>query len=696
MATIGVIHADANKYLHNRKRELSILRPFQESGFDVTWAKERVYGGTRISVYFLKPNHALVEAYGFEYEIVLAYSQYRLVESRTLRAVDHVFSSDPAKGRVEPMWFFLASEASDTLEWVSSYLTEHKESRIIVPFSANELAGKNENEWIVRRSLQDHFLSLDRFKYTLPLKEDTYFFGRSKEVGGLVDLCRRSENAGLFGLRKTGKTSVLLKLKRILESDVKHSFELIDAQNSSVRRRRWNQLLEYISRKLFSRESLKLELDFNELDAPDHFFESINIYLKNSKSERLTIAFDEIEWLTPKTARDKHWEDEYLDFWQAIRTTQTQIPGMNIVIAGVNPSIAEESRFGEYQNPLFGIVTPIFLAGMTEAEASEMIKKIGKIMGLNFSEEAMEYLYSQYAGHPLLTRLACSNVGEIAKTNGESFPFKVQKNRLIKDQNLRDTELVFYVRHVVDELERFYPIEYNLLEMLATDDYQGFKDATIGADKAAHLFRYGVVSNPVYPFITYSVLRDYVSIENARREGRPWRVKLIPGTERLNFIRLRLKDISEDLRNLERLIKLNSKPLIFGANSFPEAEKLFTIVPPEDEVGLGSALSVLNKCFVESIENYGQSIHSKKYFWSEIKNEFPCLHEALHRIKVYRHNSHHLELVPGVEVSLRIFLEKDLDDALSSSQEKYWALFQRCLDELFQGIQKETARLESV
>lgn len=692
--TKGTIDHRASGFLQQQGRIRNILRPFQEAGFDVTWANQRVYQGTQIAVCFLRPSADLCDAYGFDYEVIFVYSKYSAVEPRTLRAVDHVFSTDPAKGRVEPMLFFLVAEAQGTPQWVASYLAEHRESRIVVPFSASEIAEPSANQWTVRNQLHQHFMMLDRFKYTLPLKEDTYFFGRTGEVGQILDLLRRSENAGIFGLRKTGKTSILLRLRRLLEGEQKHAVEIFDAQEPDVRKRNWHELLEYVANILLKRIGRERTDRFTEINATKLFRETIKSFLSHTNWNGLTIAFDEIEWLTPQTARDRHWDEQFLEFWQVIRSVQTDTPRFSIIVAGVNPAVAEESRFGAHQNPLFGIITPIFLRGLVDGETKELVQKIGKIMGLNFAEDAVAYLIDQYAGHPLLTRLACSNCAELAKMSGEQFPIRVSKSRLEKEKTLRDTELIFYVRHVVDELERFYPKEYGLLEQLALGDYQGFKAASPGSQSAAHLFRYGIVSNPEYPFITYAVVRDYVALENARREGRPWRYKLVAEVERTQFLHLRLKDIAEDLRDLERLIKLHNLPLLFGPNSFPEADRLVQISVPHDQDSLGAALSILNRCLVESIERYGNSIGNRNYFWSVIKDQYVDLHQALHRVKVYRHNSHHLELLPGVEEVLRKFLELDLDDAIAGSTERYWWILQRSLDELFQSIQRESSKLE--
>ncbi|TLS17961.1 MAG: hypothetical protein FDZ72_11665 [Betaproteobacteria bacterium] len=689
----GTIHDSVKLFIAKHKREADLLRPFLKAGFDISWANERTYQRTDITVFLLRASPELSEAYGFEYELVLAYSRYDSIEPRSIRAIEHVFTSDPAKGRVEPLLCFLISEAPDAEEWVSSYLLENRESRIVIPFLASTLADQKADAWTVRNQLQKHFLLLDRYKYTLPLREDTYFFGRTHELGQILDFSRRSENAAVFGLRKTGKTSLLWKLARILGKDTKHRVEVFDAQSPSLRKRRWHEALAYIAKRLSEAISTISFPQFSELDATDDFLSVIKQVIASSALERITLVIDEIEWITPGTAANKHWDSDFLEFWQAIRTAQSTYPKFNVILGGVNPAIAEESRFGEYQNPLFGIVTPIFLKGLPDTESAEMVQKIGKIVGMKFDSSALDSLFSQYAGHPLLTRLACSHVAQMGQIAGEAFPLKVTKGRLDKQQKLRDGELVFYVRHVVDELERFYPEEYKSLESLAVGDYQGFQQAALHSKACAHLFRYGVVSAPEHPYVTYSVLGDYVAIENARREGRPWRIRLIEEPDRASFIVLRLREIAEDMRDLERLGKTSGLPLLFGPNSFPEADRLRDVPVVDSAQTLGAALNILNRCFVESIDRYGNSISEPKYFFSILKDKYPSLFDALRRIRVYRNNEHHLELLPGVEATLREYLERDLDEALAISDQKHWAIFQRCLDELILAIQRELSRL---
>jgi hypothetical protein len=206
----GVIHPDANQpYLQKNNPEARLIGPFLDAGFDVTWTRKISTHGSVLPFFFLKPSDELTEAYGFEYEVLLVYSPFNTLEPRTFQAVDRFMNSSPARGRVEAMFFFLVSRDSSVAKSTTRYLLEHKEERIAIPLCFSDLDDHQATPWTVRNAIQRHYLTLDRFRYTLPLQEDTYFFGRQREIGHLLDACKRGENAGLFGLRKTGKTSLL-------------------------------------------------------------------------------------------------------------------------------------------------------------------------------------------------------------------------------------------------------------------------------------------------------------------------------------------------------------------------------------------------------------------------------------------------------------------------------------------------------
>ncbi|HET7228895.1 MAG TPA: ATP-binding protein [Longimicrobium sp.] len=696
MYQTGHIHEDAMSFFEDSEADESkVVVPFLDAGFDVTWAKRLKLNNTILVFFLLKPNEDLREAYGFRYEVVLVFHPYMTVEARTFQAINTFMSIDPAKGRVDTMFYFLVSAARDCEVVTATYLVEHKEERIAVPITLRDITASGANGWTVRNALQRHYLTLDRFKNTLPLREDTYFFGRQKELGRLLDASRQGENSGLFGLRKTGKTSLLFKLQRALERDPLRKVLFIDAQSTSVRLRHWNQLLWYICKLLFNSIRRSVTASFDAPDAADEFSEHVEQYLLATDASTLTLIVDEVEWISPATAKDDHWNSEFANFWHAIRTFQARSRKINIVIAGVNPSMVEEDTFHGFQNPLFGIVNTTFLAGLGEDDAAEMIQNIGRVMGLRFQSDALAYFYSQYAGHPMLTRLACSFTTDVEKGKQRTFPVQIASDDLKASASLRDRELRFYCAHIVSELAQFYPAEYELLELLATGRESEFRERTRYNAAISHLSKYGIVSDQFSPRITYEVLRDYIAEENARREGRPTKFHVVAVEDRAMFVRSRMRSIVEDMRTLEGAAQAALYPSLFGPNSFPEAEKLFEIQVPNDEKSLAAALTPCYRSFVESIDNFGSSASFKDYFWSVIKQHYPQLQEALHRVRVYRHDAQHVKLTSRVQAQLTRFLKIDLDGELAHTPERHWIKFQRCLDELHRALQHEIGVLRS-
>ncbi|MFV7466656.1 hypothetical protein [Pseudomonas shirazica] len=216
---MGIIKSDVTaQHLSAHPQEKEFLNPFL-SGFDINWGRRVRAFNTEISVYFLEPLEHFKESFGFENEVLLVYSPFNSMEPRTLQAVEQYFSSSPAKGRVETLNYFLVSDDDKVSEWLDSYLSSRQEARIIVPFSSKELKAAKGDEWFIRNTLNKHFFGRDLFNYSLPLVEDTYFFGRQNTTLEYYDSIRTCENKAIFGLRKTGKTSLLFKLKRLCESE---------------------------------------------------------------------------------------------------------------------------------------------------------------------------------------------------------------------------------------------------------------------------------------------------------------------------------------------------------------------------------------------------------------------------------------------------------------------------------------------
>lgn len=689
---MGFIHQDVrDHHLHNYPDEEVFLRRFLDS-FEVTWGRRRTARNTTLSVYFLKPEAFIEETFGFSQELLLIYSNFSKIEPRAIQAAEQFITDDPGKGRVEKLAFLIVSEMPDVEEWVRSYMASNHESRVMVAFSAEKLRGAGGDPWYVRNRLAEQLFSRDLFDFRLPLEKDTYFFGREDLVMDYRDAARRGENRGVFGLRKTGKTSFLFKLERVLREEGSLVF-YYDCKSPSIRQLRWHELLHRIANDI----AKGIKTHFTAPADTRHFADTFTELLSRIPSERrVSVIFDEIEYISPFAIDDKHWEKEYVPFWQTIWSAQSRQRHLSVVIAGVNPSVVEIDKIGGVQNPLFGIVSYKYLRGLGIDETRRMLKVLGRRMGLRFSEEAIQYVHGRYGGHPLLTRLACSLFHQRLVAEKQDRPVDIEPNTLKRDETARDAELTFYCRHVVSELRDFYPDEYEMFELLATGRVHDFVELSAHPEYVRHLQEYGLLGVEVcgLPKVSIPVVGRHVAVEEARRAGRQSLTYIVPLQDRAVWLTRRTNAIITDMGEVQRLATLNSKPSLFGPNSFPESHRFAQVSVAADESTFESFINCCNRCFVESIESFGTHINKPRYIWTEIASSYPALWDALHRIKVYRHNRMHIRLKPDVEKVLRNFLNRDLEGREPRQVDDLWFVLQQAvLDAMLAGLQVEISKL---
>src|SRR5208283_5309431 len=382
-------------------------------------------------------------------------------------------------------------------------------------------------------------------------------------------------------------------------------FIYVDGKLPPVRSLTWENLLLRIAKEI----SYKLHLaNQQESETPADAF--MNVVAEAVAAKKVALVFDEIEYLSPFSSMDDHWRKDFIPFWQTIWACQSRHSNLSVIVAGVNPTVVENDRFQEVQNPLFGIVPPQYLRGLRKEEVQRMVRTLGKPMGLRMSAEAVDYLFLRYGGHPLLTRIACSLMHkEIARTKPD-LPFDVKRSHLLDKEDSRDNELSFYCRHIVSELSQFYPDEYGLLEKIATGQLADYVDFLKEPTFSSHLTNYGLIDKDGSgrPIISIPAVAKYLGLEAARREGRKTILKVVELLARDHWLKERVVAINSNLDSLQRAIKSNGLPPLFGAISYPESHKFFELLVCANENDFAVFINVLNRCFVESIEAYGQSV----------------------------------------------------------------------------------------
>ena len=679
----GVFHTHLSKYPGEREFILPFL-----TNFDVTFAQRRFFKGIQLSFYLLNPDPTIRDQFGITSELILAISDFKTVQPRTMQAIEDIFQSPPAKGRVDQTTFFIVTKGN-CRDWILDYCAFNQQPRIPISISYQDIQLSKSDQWFVRTIMSNQLYARDLFNEQLPLVSDQHFFGREKIVADLINAAKLSQNRGLFGLRKTGKTSILFKFKRIVEEE-----DVIvlyyDCKDPSIRSLSWIELLDRISVDVMKEtKKLRLSESLAELHVSERFRQVIR---SCSGTGKICIVFDEIEYISPFAKLDAHWSEQFIPFWQTIWTTQSQTRKLSFVIAGVNPSVIELDLVNDIQNPIFSIISPEYLTGLSDSETRSMMHFFGKRMGLKFDHVSCEYIFSRYGGHPMLTRMAGSFVNSAVIASNIQRPYNVTRPYLLESESARESEMAFYCRHIINELRLFYPDEYEMLEMLSSGNEADFIDMSREPNLVRHLENYGLVAGEKgkRPEIKIPVLSKYLNNERIRKSESNELIFSVPENARENWLTNRKIKIIADSRVLEAVVAKAAGPAIYGENGFPEAEMFSVLGLCDSKEKFTNFINQCNRCFVESVENLGKKLGKRAYLYEDIFENYPHLQDAFVRIKLYRNDAMHLLLFDNVDRGLRERIERDFKgQKLRDLSNPYSLLQQVVLDGLFVGFQLE-------
>ncbi len=462
--------------------------------------------------YFLmKPTPMFSEMFNIEREVIVVLSPYSRFEPRSLDAFDAA-QRQVSNLRVESVCRVLISDDPDIERKVTDLLKTDPEQPIVIPFTYGEL-GSSQDAFFLRNRFRQHFYTRDLFAFLSPLKKDLYFFGRSHLLQEIINKHKAGEHTGLFGLRKSGKTSVIYAIERHLRA---HGGEFlsIDCESPSIHGLRWYELLEklVLNYKAIRKSKYRIKPGprYTEKTAADSFAEDI---LGIHQSTPLLILLDEIERISPRTGSSPHWRDgsDFVFFWQTLRSFyQRNQEVFTYMLVGTNPNCVEQSTIAGHENPLFGSIPSEYVPPFTVEQTREMTRKLGRYMGLHFDEVLYSKLVEDFGGHPFLIRQFCS---EIHKMSGGDRPTRVDKALYSKVMTVFQRTAIDYLDMIVSVLRDWYPDEYDMLRFLAQDDQATFTEfAHENTLYTKHLIGYGLITQSQNGFsFSIDALREYLN-----------------------------------------------------------------------------------------------------------------------------------------------------------------------------------------
>lgn len=500
----------------------------------------------------IKPVGQFIQQFNIEREILVVFSEFESFEPRTLDAISYVYDRLPLL-RIDRSCAVLISKDKDIADRVTTLLKSDVNMMSIVPVSYDNVIERGKGSNYFLNLFRKYFYERDLFDFDQAISNDLFFFGRRDYVNELYNRCKTAENSGVFGLRKTGKTSVLLALTRLLDKN-SEVYLKIDCQ--SLYTLKWNNVLYKIVDKIRKSYDIKKRVnrgDYNEEMAGLVFEEDMLETLDLLGKSKITIIFDEIEHLTHSVSSEERWATgvDYINFWRAVRSFfQNYNTKFVFILAGTNPKMIEmpyvKVNGRSVENPMFNGVNISYLKPFDFEHTKSMINTLGGYMGLRFNEEVCNTLCQELGGHPFLIRQYCSLINSYLHEKNIEKPIEVTKP--IYDRiktNFAMGKGRSYSVMILDVLLNHYEDEYFILENLAANNYDKVRTLVSDSMAISHLIGYGIIEENSGSFgFKLNIINNYLKDKNKYiRMDLSNDEKLAEINERRNSFELKLRKL---------------------------------------------------------------------------------------------------------------------------------------------------------
>lgn len=434
---------------------------------------------------------AIEAAFGLTREVMFFYSPYKDLQIREYEAAKSAIKS--LKREVTPDIIFVWSPDPRARQKLDDW--SQGGSVLAIPLSSV----KSGDPVSLITLLRDYIYARDLFYESTPVRGDR-FFGRRQMLRSLRDDVQNQRVAGLFGLRKAGKTSVLSQLSETISSDdrivILRDLESLPSPPRdpipSLLKDLNSDICDHLSRRrLKTRHLAALSSD---LDLSD-FRRAMQSTLRDLVPRGISIVLmlDEIEYLTPSDRIDIHEGEmsSIAQFLGVLRSLVQENSNFTFLLSGLTSAIVEDGRLYGRPNPLFSWAKSHYLAPFDRAEADELALSVGNRMGIEIEPGALEAFFEATGGHAFLYRSFASAVVQ-------GLPVDVFQRRVTKSDVLQ--ALVGWKRLVAGNIEemvnhvrRYYPIEAILLEILMDEPSEFDELAEENPLALQHLLSLGLV-----------------------------------------------------------------------------------------------------------------------------------------------------------------------------------------------------------
>lgn len=548
------------KMEHFNEDEKQIIKALGKVFYVTSGGIEFTIGESTYRYCLIKPTDYFIQTFQLSRELVVIFTDYVSFEPRSLDAAAYVYRTISSKLRLDRGCHVLICHDDQIESKLAELLKDNNVNQIVIPFTYRELLSDTYGANTIHERFRKYLFDTDLFATSKPIQNDIFFFGRRDLVHDIVSKCKNNTNCGVFGLRRSGKTSVLYAVEGLLhQQNYPTVFVPCESDLSSLDWRTALYKLAYNVAYALDKDPTTINASlYQTFDTVMYFEQDMNEILKDT-SLPVTIMFDEIEAITFSVLQgeesDNLWVDgdSFVYFWNTLKGYYSKYPKkLSILVAGTNPMINEVPIIGKKKqaNPMFRQLSEsnqgAYLQAFSHDDTKNMVNTLGGYMGITFDEYCISRLTSDCGGHPYLMRILCSYINRFARSNNIQRPVVITK--AIYDKAMpefeKSSEAASFFWMILNILMTSYPKEFETLKVLAL---QGDELISQIQDKAAlfHLIGYGLIEcNQNNYAIKYNVITHFL-----RGEYRFERIGLSIEEQKAE-IQLRINNAEMQLRKL--------------------------------------------------------------------------------------------------------------------------------------------------
>jgi hypothetical protein len=306
--------------------------------------------------------------------------------------------------------YIVFSDSAPTPTELQKLRTEQNVDPIPVSFVKLKRAVAEHNVLQTMAEIEEPFtIRRDPYDEGIPVRDETWFYGRRDLLDRLPAALRQGQHAGVFGIRKVGKTSLLNQLRERLSRNTPVVLLECGAYGSEADDY-FNAILTELRNELGARLRKPLPKAVGAFRS--QFLALRAAWQEAGSSEPFVLMLDEADKLFPDRRHPGSVATLNLavQLFRQLRALAQEHRALSLLCCSYRADINRYNLLGPEigENPLHMSMQEHFLKFLTAKEAKAMVREIGLWKDIEWTDAALDLSYAWCAGHPLVTRFLAS------------------------------------------------------------------------------------------------------------------------------------------------------------------------------------------------------------------------------------------------------------------------------------------------